>query len=72
MTTPERVVRVIGGLLLGVAGAVWVLTRLHGPEAVTAWTLLVIGVVDLTVSGALGYCPVYRFVPAPWARRSAR
>jgi hypothetical protein len=72
MSSTERVLRVFGGLLLALAGSVFVGPQLHGVFEVAAWTLLAVSVADLVVSGLLGYCPVYRYLAVPWARRSSR
>lgn len=71
MTGTERLVRVLAGILLAVAGG-WVIGDwVQGAVAVLVWVLLVIGVADLVVSGLVGYCPLYRFVRAPGTRRDA-
>lgn len=71
MTGPERLVRVLAGILLAVAGGWAIGDWVQGVVAVLVWVLLVIGVVDLVVSGLVGYCPIYRFVRAPGTRRNA-
>ena len=71
MTGVERVVRVVAGVLLAVAGAWTVGIYADGAVAVAAWVLLAVAVADLVISGLVGYCPVYRLVPAPGRRRTA-
>lgn len=71
MTGPERLVRVLAGVLLAAAGGWAIGDWVQGAVAVLMWVLLVIGVADLVVSGLVGYCPLYRFVRAPGTRRAA-
>lgn len=72
MSSTERVLRVLAGLLLALASSVFVGSQLHGVLEVAAWTLVAVSVADLVVSGLLGYCPVYRYLAVPWARRSSQ
>lgn len=72
MSGVERLLRLLAGVLLAVAGA-WVLDdRVQGVGAVAVWTLLGIGVADLVLSGLLGYCPLYRYLRAPGTGRDTR
>ncbi len=68
----ERVVRLLIGLLVAGSAALLLLGRLHGAPGAAVWTLLGVVVADLVISGLMGCCPLYRYVPAPWARRGPR
>ncbi len=71
MTGAERIVRLLAGVLLAVAG-VWIAWgQVHGIAALLMWTLLALGVADLVLSGLLGYCPIYRYLRAPGMRRNS-
>ena len=74
MTELERWLRLLGGLVGAPLAYVVSVRPLDGLLAVLAMVVLVVGAVDLLVSGVLGYCPVYRYVAVPWARaeRSGR
>lgn len=64
----ERVVRVVAGLLLAatVLSGTGVLAALGAPLQQLAAVVLALGALDLVVSGAVGFCPVYRHVRMPW------
>lgn len=74
MTNVERVVRVLAGAALVVSA--WhgggLLAHVEGLLLLVTRVVLVLGAVDLLVSGAVGFCPVYRLVRAPWAPRTSR
>ena len=70
MTGLERVIRVMAGVLLTAAGTWTIGSYTDGAAEVAAWVLLAVAVADLVVSGLVGYCPVYRFVPAPGRGRT--
>ena len=72
MSGAERVLRVVAGLALAVAGPLLARPVVDGAVGIAVWALVVVGVADLVVSGLTGYCPVYHHVRAPWARRGDR
>lgn len=71
MPTWERVARVLAGLLLAatlLSGA-GLMAALDGPVRVVVVVVLTLGAADLILSGAVGWCPVYRYVRMPWTPR---
>ncbi len=50
--TPDRVIRIAGGILLAVAAALGALT---GPALYVAWPLAAL----LLITGIVGVCPLY-------------
>lgn len=72
LTTTERVARVAAGLAGMVAGAL-LLASASGALVVVLEVALVLAGLDLVVTGALGFCPLYKrlgYVP-PSLRRPA-
>lgn len=69
MTRTERVLRILAGLVLLLAA--W-LVPLHGAAAAVSWAVIAVGSADLLLSGAIGFCPLYRVIDAPWALRGPR
>lgn len=68
----ERAARVAVGLGGAAAGS-WLLDEAGGPLAAVLALLLVLAGLDLLVTGALGYCPLYRRLGrAPRRPMSAR
>lgn len=59
ITPAERLARVAVGLLGMVAGF-WLLTSASGVVLVILEVALVLAGLDLVVTGALGFCPLYR------------
>lgn len=59
ITPAERMGRIVIGLATVIAG-VLLLTSAASAIAVVLETLLVLAGLDLLVTGALGYCPLYR------------
>ncbi len=59
ITPAERLARVAVGLLGMVAGF-WLLTSAGGGVLVILEVALVVSGLDLVVTGALGFCPLYR------------
>lgn len=72
MSAIERVLRLLIGLLVAEGAALLLVGRLQGAPGAAVWTLVGVVVADLVVSGLMGFCPLYRYVPAPWARRDPR
>ena len=70
----ERVVRVSAGLLLAatVLSGAGLLASLGSPARHILAVVLAVGAVDLVLSGAIGWCPIYRYVRMPWTPRSRR
>lgn len=67
ITLSERLARVAVGLAGAIAG-VWLLTSASGVGVVILEVLLVLAGLDLVLTGALGFCPLYRrlgHVPRP-------
>ena len=68
----ERVARVVvggvGGPLLGILAAV----PAEGGTEVLLWVVAAVGTLDLVVSGLAGFCPLWRFVTAPWTPQEQR
>jgi hypothetical protein len=68
----ERVARVavggLGGPLLGLFAA----APADGPMEAVLWAVAAVGTLDLVVSGLVGFCPLWRFVAAPWTPRERR
>ena len=64
----ERVARVAAGLVLAatVVSGAGLLTWLGSPTRQVVAVVLALGAVDLILSGAVGWCPVYRYVRLPW------
>lgn len=71
MPTWERVARVLTGLLLvaTLLSGAGLLAALDGTAHVVVAVVLTLGAVDLILSGAVGWCPVYRYVRMPWTPR---
>ena len=67
LSLAERVVRIVAGLLLGVLGVLGWPVEVHGTAGVAVAVVTVLAVLDLTISGLIGYCPLHRFVPVPSA-----
>jgi hypothetical protein len=63
-----RVVRIVAGSLLAstVLAGGGLLAALGDPLRQIVVVVLALGAVDLVVSGAVGFCPLYRYVPMPW------
>ncbi len=59
ITPPERIGRVLVGLL-GVVGGLVLLASASGAVVAVLEVLLVLAGLDLVVTGALGHCPLYR------------
>lgn len=59
ITPPERVGRVLVGLI-GVIGGLVLLASASGAVVAALEVLLVLAGLDLVVTGALGHCPLYR------------
>ena len=74
MPTWERVTRVAAGLLLAatVVSGAGLLAWLGDPTRQVVAVVLALGAVDLILSGAVGWCPVYRYVRLPWTPRPPR
>ena len=61
ITPVERLARVVVGLVGAIVG-VWLLTSVSGVGLAILEVLLVLAGFDLVVTGALGFCPLYRRV----------
>ncbi|MGH2603897.1 MAG: YgaP-like transmembrane domain, partial [Dehalococcoidia bacterium] len=61
----ERIVRIAAGLLVGLLGLLGWPVEVHGTAGLAVAVVTVLAVLDLTISGLIGYCPLYRFVPVP-------
>lgn len=74
MPTWERAARVVAGLLLAatVLSGAGLLAAVGSPVRQVAAVVLALGAVDLILSGAVGWCPVYRYVRMPWTPRPPR
>lgn len=74
MSAWERAARVLAGLLLAgtVLSGAGLLAALDGPVRPIVVLVLALGAVDLILSGAVGWCPVYRYVRMPWTPRPPR
>jgi len=59
ISTPERVARVLVGLL-GIAGGALLLAGAGSALAVVLEVLLILAGLDLVVTGATGHCPLYK------------
>ena len=59
ITSPERIGRIVLGLLGAVVGVVLLATAGGGGLAHVLEGLLVLAGLDLVVTGALGHCPLY-------------
>ena len=70
MPPAERIVRVILGAIGGPLLGIFVAAPATGVAEVTLWALAAIGTVDLVASGIAGFCPLWRFVSAPWTPRA--
>lgn len=67
MTTLERVIRSTLGLVgLTIAGTQWGLVG-DGVVAFLGWAVVLAASLDLAITGAVGYCPLYRLFDLPWA-----
>lgn len=64
----ERAVRVVAGVVLAatVLSGAGLLAELGTPLRQIAAVVLALGAVDLMLSGAVGFCPLYRYVRMPW------
>lgn len=69
MTNVERVIRFALGAVVLPLGIVAVAAPADGALGVLAWVAAIAGGLDLLISGAVGHCPLYRFVDVPWSRR---
>lgn len=69
MPVAERVVRVVVGAAGGPLLGVFVAAPADGATEVTLWALAALGTLDLVASGLAGFCPLWRFVAAPWTPR---
>ena len=58
ISTPERIVRVVGGTAAAVLGIVLLASGPAAPGLVGALLLAALGL-DFAVTGAIGYCPLY-------------
>ena len=70
ITPTERVARVVAGIAGTVAGLV-LLASTGGLIAIVLEVLLVLAGLDLVVTGALGFCPLYKrlgYIPASLRR----
>lgn len=70
MSRLEQLVRLAlggGGMPLAI---VLLAMPASGAVAVLLWVVIGAAALDLLVSGALGYCPLYRYLDVPWARRT--
>lgn len=67
MTDIERMIRFGLGAIVLPLGIVLLALPATGALAVVLWVAVVVGGVDLLVSGAVGYCPLYRYLDVPWA-----
>lgn len=67
MTDIERVIRFGAGAIGLPLGILLLALPATGALAVVLWVAVVAGGLDLLVSGAVGYCPLYRHLDAPWA-----
>jgi hypothetical protein len=64
LSPTERVVRVAVGIVGVVAGSI-LLGSTGGTAAVVLLVLLVLAGLDLAVTGALGFCPLYKQLGRP-------
>lgn len=67
MTNLERLIRLSAGAVGVPLGIVLLALPATGVLAVVLWVAIIAGGVDLLVSGAIGYCPLYRYLEVPWA-----
>ena len=65
LSLAERVIRIAAGLLVGLLGLLGWPVQVHGMAGLAVAVVTVLAVLDLTISGLIGYCPLYRFVPLP-------
>lgn len=73
ITPPERVARIVLGLL-GAVGGAFLLAGAGSPVAVGLELLLILAGLDLVVTGATGHCPLYKklgHVPASLQGRTS-
>lgn len=66
LSLAERFIRIGAGLLLGLLGWAGWPVQVHGTAAIVVAVVTVVAVLDLTLSGIVGYCPLARFVRVPW------
>lgn len=66
MPLAERVARVTIGAVAGPLLAAWVAVPAEGAVEAILWVVAAVGTLDLVVSGLIGYCPMWRLMPAPW------
>lgn len=72
ITPAERLARVAIGLGGAIAGG-WLLTSASGVGLVVMEVALVLSGLDLVITGALGFCPLYRLLGhAPRSPREVR
>lgn len=74
ITPLERVIRIALGLgLLGgmIAGTQRGIIG-DGVTLFLVWALVLGACVELVITGAIGYCPLYKWIYFPWARRDGR
>lgn len=72
ITPPERLARVAVGTGGAIAG-MWLLTSASGIGLVILEVALVLSGLDLVITGALGFCPLYRRLGhVPRSLREAR
>lgn len=67
LSLAERVVRIVAGLLVGLLGLLGWPVEVHGAAGLAVAVVTVLAVLDLTISGLIGYCPLHRFVSVPSA-----
>lgn len=65
LSLAERVVRIAAGLLVGLLGLLGWPVQVHGAAGLAVAVVTILAVLDLTISGLIGYCPLYRFLPVP-------
>ena len=71
ITVPERALRVALGVVLVAVMIAGSQQGLIGddPGAFLLWGLVLTASLDLVISGAIGYCPLYHWIYFPWALR---
>lgn len=69
MTDLERVIRFVAGALCLALGIALLALPASGALAIVLWLAVLALGLDLVVTGAVGYCPLYRYFDVPWAGR---